>query len=463
MFSIKRSGILCCLPCCFLAAATSAQVNSKPVTLKQLLQTVAHRAPSLLADSATVRIRQSQEDAIRYNWLPSLKLDYQADIGTNNNLPGGYFSYGIVPGNSRVRTENNSSTILTDLGIAAFDWEVYNFGAYGAQRKVAGSDVKIEKARYEESKYDLQTYTIAYYFQLARLQHLLNIQSDAIDRNSEIVRSIRSLARSGVRAGVDTSIAGAELSRARLNYLEINNQLQQVRLQLASISGFNTMDVIPDTTYEEKLIHSFSINALGVADTDRHPILQLYETIVQNSRDREQLVRKSFNPKISLDAAAWGRGSSVSAADEFRNLSTGFGFERSNYLVGLGISYNVFDLKRKQFQLRTQRAATFYAQQKLNEQRTLLDLSRNTADADLQTAIQRLAEIPNQLQAARAAYRQKLALYRNGLTDILELNITLGLLYRAETDFANARYLYCVTLFRKAAAYNDVPELLDAL
>jgi outer membrane protein TolC len=450
-------GTLCLLLC------LPAFAQQTPVSLKQLLESVTTHAPSLLADSASVRIREAQEAATRGNRLPNLKLNYQLDAGTNNNMPGGYFSYGIVPGNSRVRTEGNSDVILSDLGIAAFDWELYNFGGFDAQQKAAHSDVEVEKARFAQSKYQLQTYTIHYYLQLLRLHDLQSIQQLNIQRNQEIRLSIQALAKSGIIAGVDTSIAEAELSRARLIFLELSNQFKQLQLQLSAISGLPANDIVPDTGFAQELISYSNELYLQEADTLHHPVIGYFRSLYQNTLDKAELVRKSYYPKVSLQGAVWGRGASVSAADEFRPLSKGIGFERANYLVGVGITYNLFDIKRKNLQLNTQRASSFYAQQKLAEQQNLLALSVNQANIDLEVAHDRLQEIPHQLAAAQAAYRQKFSLYKNGLTNIVDLNAALNILYRAETDYTNANYAYCKALFQKAVNENQVEALLLTL
>lgn len=446
--------LLLCLP---------AMAQQPPISLKELLNHVDRYAPSLLADSAAVGIREAQEAATKSNRLPNLKLNYQLDAGTNNNMPGGYFSYGIVPGNSRVRTEGNANTILSDLGIAAFDWELYNFGGFEAQQKAAHSDVQVEQARFVQSKYQWQAYTMQYYLQLLRLHDLQSIQQLNIQRNQEIRRSIQALAKSGIIAGVDTSIAEAELSRARLVYLELSNQLKQLQLQLSAISGIAPDRIVPDTTVVEQLTGYADKLFLQEADTLHHPVIGYYQSLYQNSLDKEELVRKSYYPKISLQGAVWGRGASVSPADEFRPLSKGLGFERANYLLGVGVTYNLFDVKRQHLQLNIQKAATSYAQQKLAEQKNLLTLSVNQADAELEVARDRLAEIPHQLAAAQAAYRQKFSLYKNGLTNIVDLNATLNILYRAETDFTNANYTYCRALFQKAVNENQVDALLNNL
>jgi adhesin transport system outer membrane protein len=461
MQSLKRKMLL--VMGLLIALNTYAQQNNPPVGLKTLLNRVDQNAPTLLTDSAAITIRRAQAAETHSNWLPDLKLNYQADIGTNNNVAGPYFGFGIIPSDSKVRTESNSTAVSANVGVAALDWEVYNFGAYGAQNKVANSDIKVEQNQFARSRYQLQAYTINNYLQLLRLHNLLTIQSRNIRRNVEIRRSVQALAKSGVRAGVDTSISEAELSKARLNYIELANQEKQVQLQLSAVSGLPYQSIIPDTTAEAMLIGQSAVLQALNPDTSNHPLINYYRSVYQNSLQREELVKKSYNPKILFEAAAWGRGSSVDANDHFNSLSSGWGFDRNNYLVGIGISYNLFDLRRRQLKLRTQKATTNYNSQKLAEQKQLLSISASQADVELETARQRLQEIPHQLKAANDGYRQKLSLYKTGLTDIIELNAALNILYRAETDYAQAKYAYSGALFQKAVTENQVSTLLNLL
>jgi len=446
-----------------LALSAHAQQSPAPVTLKKLLNSVNQRAPTLLTDSAAIGIRKAQAAETRNNWLPNLNLNYQADIGSANNTVGPYFGFGIIPSSSGGIHATNTTTAMSDnLGIAAFDWEVYNFGKYGAQNKVAKSDINVQQKSYAESKYDLQGFTISNYLQLLRLQNFLRIQYRNISRTQEILRSIMSLAKSGVRAGVDTSIAQAELSKARLNYIELENQSKQVQLRLSEVSGFPYQSIVPDSTVEASLIAQ--PNAYGfLADTSNHPLISYYKSVYQNNLQREDLVRKSYNPQIKLEADAWGRASSVDANNQYRSLGTGYGYQRGNYLVGIAISYNLFDLRRRQLKLSTQRANTDYAYKKLQEQQQLLSISANQADVEMQTALDRLKEIPNQLKAANDSYRQNLSLYRNGLSDIVTLDAALNILYRAETDYMQAKYDYSNALFQKAITENQVNSVLNLL
>jgi outer membrane protein TolC len=436
----------------------------QPVSLNTLLNRVDQKAPVLITDLAAITIKQAQAVETRNNWLPNLKISYQADVGSNNNTPGPYFSFGMVPSNSGgVRTTSNTDAALVNLGIVAADWEVYNFGAYGAQIKVANSDVSVEQNRFKQSKFQLQAYAIGNYLQLLRLQGFLSIQLRNIQRDQEIGRSIQSLAKSGIRPGVDTSIAAAELSKARLNYIELNNQFKQVQLQLSAVSGLPYQSIVPDTLAANRLADQANIAALVNVDTFNHPLINYYKSVLDNSLQREYLVKKQYNPKIMLEAAGWGRGASVDASNNFNSLNSGWGFNRDNYVVGVGITYNLFDLRRKALKLRTQKTITDYARLQLDEQKNALALSVNQADEELNTAKQRLLEIPNQLNAANAGYRQKLSLYRSGLTDIIELNAALNILYRAENDYVQAKYAYTAALFQKAVTGNQVSSIINLL
>ena len=446
---------------CF-SLMTSAQQYCQ-ISLKTLLNKVDQKAPTLLTDSAIILIRKAQAVEIKNNWLPDLTLNYQTNIGTSNNTTGPYFGFGLIPSSSGGIHSTNLTTGTSDnLGIAALNWEIYNFGKYGSQNRVANSDIMVQKNQYTKSKYDLRAFTINNYLELIQFKNLLNIQFQNITRTSQILRSIISLARSGVRAGVDTSLAQAELSKARLNYIEVNNQVKRVQLNLSLVSGLPFETILPDSTVEIILINQPDLY-LFPSDTINHPLINFYRSVYQNNLKKEDLVKRFYNPKISLEAATWGRGSSVDPTGQYNSLSTGFGFQRGNYLVGIAISYNLIDFRRRQLKLRTQLATTDYSKKKLQEQQLLLSVNANQAGVEMQTAITRLKEIPNQLKAANDSYRQNLSLYKNGLSNIITLDAALNILYRAETDYTLAKYDYTKALFQKAIFENHVNTVLNLL
>lgn len=448
----------------FIFSANAQSTDStKAFPLSQILLEIGKRHPQLISDSARIKVQEETYQQERFNWLPEASVNYQTNLGTNNNLPGGYFGNGIIPSNSRVREAGNGSTILTSLGIAAVNLELYSFGENQARREVAKAGISVEQSNYLLSKFQVQANFLGRYLQSLQLFELIQIQQNNIRRNEEIKRTIHALAVSGIKAGVDTSIADAELSKSKLNLLDLTNNYQQLQLFLAYQADIPQDQIIADTMLVQRMIDNYMILMEGVAETNNHPQIVRTKKQYEYSLQQEIAISKTDKPSVSLQGAAWGRGSSVSSYDEFRSLSKGARWERGNYLLGVGITYSITDTKRRQLQLKTQKAQSAQLMEQIKAEQALVRLQQEQATTELKTAYERIREIPRQLKAAEAAYRQKLALYRNGLSDLIELNTALSILYRAETDYTAVKYQFCQALVNKALAENQVPLLIETL
>jgi outer membrane protein TolC len=162
--------------------------------------------------------------------------------------------------------------------------------------------------------------------------------------------------------------------------------------------------------------------------------------------------------------SGWIRGSSISPADVYNSsLTNGLAWSRSNYLLGGAITYNLLDPLRARYKSNIQRFLTESARQNMEEQKVQVRLAAQQADINVRASIERLKEIPRQLAAARAAYRQKLALYNSGLTNIVEVTTALYLLNRAETDSILAGDTAWKAVIRKVEAANQLNLFLSNL
>ncbi|MGE8301554.1 MAG: TolC family protein, partial [Sphingobacterium paramultivorum] len=124
-------------------------------------------------------------------------------------------------------------------------------------------------------------------------------------------------------------------------------------------------------------------------------------------------------------------------------------------------NYNLFDLRRKKVKLNTQRLMVDEAGQKLQEQQANIAMNIAQSATEVATAERRLKEIPRQTKAANAAYRQKFSLYKNGLIDIVEVNVAQNMLNQAERDYITAKYNYYLALFHQVVAQNNVDGFLQ--
>ena len=78
------------------------------------------------------------------------------------------------------------------------------------------------------------------------------------------------------------------------------------------------------------------------------------------------------------------------------------------------------------------------AYQQFQLQKNNIATQLSVADVEIKTNLDKLSEIPYQLSAAGKTYSQQLALYKSGLSNIIDVQNALYLLNRAQNDKANA-------------------------
>ncbi len=434
------------------------------LSLHQALASMEKNYPSLQIKRSLVEAARAHALQVAHERTPSLKLMEQFEGGTNNNLIGTIFPNGIVPSVGGGNRRNNISDVqFGNIAIGLLEWELINFGAYRAKDLAAKANIEVQQYDLEKEQFLMQGAVLGAYYDVLKNYYLLQYSRREIDRIKTIRQAIGYYAQNGLRPGVDSVIADAELSKARLANLETVRQLALAKNVLALITGLDTSALNPDS------VNDFSPQQIswhkGVQDSIQyHPVLQHYQSIYRNNLANEGVIRKSYRPKISLLGSAWLRGSTVDATDDFHHpVSSAFTQTRSNYLAGIAVTYNPFDLRKKHDQLTEQQFRTRASYQQYTLQQEELQSAISQADINESAAIQKLKEIPVQLQAATDAYDQKLALYNSGLANIIDVVNAYYVLNRAETDMVEAKNEFWKSVFQKAYASNQLDHLLSLL
>ena len=447
----------------FSFTSSFAQSAADSFSLHRAIALTLAHYPAIKAKQAQVQAGEASLTDVKHNRYPDLKLLEQVDAGTDNSIYGSYFTQGLVPSTSGgIRAGNNSALMSGNIALAAMQWEIYNFGAYGSAQTEAEQALRVQQTDLDNTANQLTAAVVQHYLEMLRLQALRQIAADNIRRNAEVLRAVTAIVLHGLRPGVDSAVAAAELSKARLGYLDTKNSYDRVRIQLATFTGLDTAQIQPDTIDNAQL--SALLLQATAGSLDSHPLLEYYHAVYRQQRAAEEVIRKSHLPKVNLMAAGWMRGSSGSFNDVYdKNLWSGMGYSRYNYLLGLGITYNLTDLKRTREKVAVQQYRSEAAQQQLENTRTNLDGLLQQAEADILTSKDKLKELPLQLAAARAAARQKMALYKGGLTNSIDVTTALFVLNRAETALVQARDAAWKALFRAAYAGNTISQLLSDL
>jgi len=435
------------------------------LTLHRALDSMEVHYPSLQIKQSLVKAAEAYSVQVNHQRTPSLKLMEQFDAGTNNNIPGTIFTYSTVPSvGGGTRDGNVPDVQYSNVSIALLDWELINFGSYKAQDQLAEANITVQQNDLLKEKFLLQGAVLSSYFNVLRNYFLQEYSQRAVNRIDTIRQAINAYVVNGLRAGVDSSIANAELSKARLTLLETGRQLDQSKTDLALLTGIDTSLITPDTS--NAFLPSQLILPNTRVDTSAyHPLLQYYQSAYRYNLANEIAIRKSFNPKVRLLASGWMRGSSIDPSGNFHNNASDAITQnnRYNYLAGVVLTYNLFDLRRKHDQLAVQQYRTQASEQQYTLQKQQLETAIKKADVDVAASLRKLNEIPVQLQAARDAYNQRMALYNAGLANIIDVVNAYYVLNRAETDLVLAQDEYRKAIFEEAYARNQITQLLTLL
>ena len=433
--------------------------------LKQAVDSAIKNYPGLQAKQMYVKSGEKLVVDAKHQQLPSLKLHDQIDIGTDNSIGGSYFPMGIVPSSSGgIRTDNNGDAATGNLGVVYSEYDLFTFGLNHTRVESAKALENTADADYRKTEYWLEYRVTQLYFDVLKYNLLASIQEKNIARYDVLYRYIKAYTASGLKAGVDSSVANAEVSKAKIQLIQTTERLNQLKSDLVFYMGIKNIDFNVDTTLYH--LSSSSVNQLqalvsGDSVSLTNPILNYYKSRWDYSLTQEKLIKKSYLPKLSLVGAGWTRGSSISSKDVYGNLSTGIDFTRYNYMAGVAFTYNIIDVLHRKDKMGIYYYQSEGVKQELAEQKSLLSNQLNQSDIAVKASLDKIKEIPVLLKASRDAYGQKLAQYNSGLINIVDLTNVSYLLYTAETDEVEARSELLNTLLQKAVTNNTLGTFLN--
>ena len=435
------------------------------IGLKQAIDSVVKNYPGLLAKQMQVQSANKGITDAKHQALPSLKIHDQLDMGTANSIGGSYFPMGIIPSTSGgIRTDNNTDISSGNIAAGYAEYELYTFGLERARVNTAKALENQADADYKKTEYWLQYHVAQLYFDVLKYNLLSSIQQKNIDRYKILYNYIKAYTASGIKAGVDSSVANAEVSKAKIQHIQTLEILNQLKSEFIFYTGIQNTYFNVDTNFyhlSSSVINQLQALVAGDSVSLNNPVLNYYKSKWDYSLSQEKLIKKSFLPKIYFVGAAWMRGSSLSSKDVYGDLSSGLNYSRYNYMTGLAFTYNIIDILHQKDKTAVQYFQTEAVREELAEQKSLLTNQLNQSDIAIQASIDKLKEIPVQLKASRDAYAQKFAQYNAGLINIVELTNVSYLLYSAETDEVEARSELLNTLLRKAVTNNTLNSFLS--
>lgn len=447
-----------------LSALAASPLFAQKLKLHEALELGKGNFPFLKAKQAEIRSAESRVKSVKNDYLPAFIVQDQYTYGTSNSVAGAFLPNegSALSPSGGIRPENYYTATFGSFTTALVDWKVFNFGKVKANVNAARAELTRSQADYENELFQHQVRIIDSYLLLLINQKLVEAQRQNLERALVFKKVTDAAVRSGMRPGVDSSLAAAEYAKARLLLLESQRSEKAQQLRLSELTG----ELKDSIEVDSMAFYSVLPSAPGQTTSfSQNPILRFSQAQVDASLARSLAVKRSFLPSVSLVGAGWGRGSGVSNKDDsFRtDFSSGVKFQVYNYLFGVSTRWNLTnifkagnDYKSEQFQV--ERFKSLYQTQKLQ-----LDRQSRESDMQFQLSLAQAQLTPVQLAAARRAFNQAEARYQSGLTDLFTLAQSVNALNRAEVDKFVTNGNAWRALLLKAAAAGDLSIFLGQI
>ncbi|MBL0741178.1 TolC family protein [Chryseolinea lacunae] len=447
----------------FMAGLPEALAQQE--NLQTLLDKSVKEYPLLKARAADVNSAAQDVKTSTSEYIPRLSVQHQYTYSTNNSVAGSFYPNGgtVISPSGGIRATNIYDGTFGSFTSALLEWNVINFGKVATQVTAARFNREANQAAYDNEIFQHQVRVADAYLLLLIGEKLKDIQQSNLDRAAGFRDVVDAGVRSGMRPGVDSALAYAEYTKAKLLLLESDRNEQAQQYRLMELTG-----ALSDSLSIDSLNFYTGLPTAGDAGpfhVSANPTLRVFQTRMQASQARSTAIGRSFLPSISLVAAGWARGSGVSNQDDsYRtDFSSGTKYQVYNYMIGISTRWTLTDYVPIRHRYKSEQYKAKRDEELYNEQALRVNRQEKEAAMQYGVALEQAHTAPVQLEAAQQAYNQASARYRSGLTDLPTLLQSMLTLNRAEADVAIAYSNAWRSWLMVAAARGDLSLFLSAV
>lgn len=441
-----------------LALPARAQV----LTLKEAIQTALGNYATLKAKANYVNASKAYVKQSQREYLPDLNVSFQQDYGTINGQSGpsyGYKGLSVASAGPSLEAQNWNAAFGA-LYLTNVNWDFFTFGRAKEKVKVSASVLDRDQNDLEQEKFQQQVRVAGAYLNLLAAQRFTQSQQNNLDRALALRNVVVTRVKNGLNAGVDSSLSNAEVSNAKISLTRAQDYEQEQANVLAQMMGIAPTAFTLDSLFLKRI--PAAINDPSSIKPEDHPLLKYYKSRVAVSDEQAKYFHTFNYPTFSMFGVLQTKGSGFNYDYGQTKLDSyssaywdGVNPTRGNYLLGLGMVWNITNPLRIHQQVEAQK----YTSKALNDEYELIDQrlrdQKILSETKIKNALSNYVEAPIQVKAASDGYLQKSVMYKNGLSNIVDVTQALYTLNRAETDRDIAYSNVWQALLLKAAASGD--------
>lgn len=416
----------------------SASYAQKLLTLKEALKTGIENYGTIKAKLQYASASKISVEQIKREQLPNLNFGAQQTFGTVNGQTGplyGLSGLGVASGGPVFNQQNNNAAFGA-LYLANINWDFFAFGKAKEKVKTAAALLVKDERDLQQEIFQHKIRTTSAYLNLLAAKQLThsyrkNLERAYTFRNTVIVRVLN-----GLIPGVDSSQANADYSAAKILLIKATDFEQELSNQLSQLMGIPSQEYMLDSFFILRLPSVLQDSIV----TLNHPLLQFYKSRIDLSDQQSRLFKTSSYPAFNLVGVIQGRGSGfnsdygINPTNFDKNYWKGITPSRSNYLLGVSVTWNITQPYRISQQVKAQNMISKGLQEEYQLVDQQIKAQFQLSNTKIKNALANYYEAPQQVKAATNAYMQRSVLYKNGLTNLLDLTQASYSLIRAETD-----------------------------
>lgn len=412
------------------------------------------KSKKLEADASTKYI-----DVVKYSKLPTIDASYQAGIATANNLTGMFYPNGILPISGPPSAANQYSPATGSSASVLLNWQAVTFGQRDAQINVSVAEANSKKAEWQQALFVHKINVISSYLDVMLAFEKINIHQQNIERVNANLKQSRVLTNSGIKPGVDTALFLSELSKAKIELLNAQRQLQVAQIMLAQLTGVDGSPIPADTAFLNKLPVGIFSNDTAFSS---NPIIQNAQSYFEINKSKELLLKKSYLPKLNVWGTGFARGSGFQPNGSIKTWD-GLGLSRVNYGAGVQLVFPIMKYGEVKKQLLQQNLLSKAAQEKVEETKSVLTMQQRIANTTFNNSIAIAKETQQQLKSGQYAFTAMQTRYNTGLVNFADLIQAQYNLLKAELDSKTAYWDSWKALLLQTAVKGDENIFLNAI
>lgn len=446
-------------------AGAGKPISAQTLTLQRAVETAVSNYGSIKAKTNYLNASKATVIQSRKEYLPNFNLSAQQDYGTVNGQNGPLYGLGLSVASSGLPLPaQNWNAAFGALYLTNVNWDFFAFGRARERIHVSQSIVTRDRADLEQEQFQHSVRVAAAYLNLLAAQRLTRSWENNLERANALKTVVVTRAKNGLIPGVDSSLANAEVSNAKISITQAIDFEQEQANNLARLMGITGQRFQLDTTL---LLRMPRLLADSAGRQQNHPLLKFYSNRIAVSEQQAKYFHTLAMPTFSLFGVFQGRGAGFSsgyAQDQTaytHNYFEGIKPVRANYLLGIGATWNMTSMLRIRQQVMSQKFVSNALKEEYELAGQQLQNQRILSETKIANALANYREAPVQVQSASDAYLQKSVLYKNGLSNIVDMTQALYILNRAETSRDIAATNIWQALLLKAAASGDMDLFLN--